>query len=254
MAEAVVAASEQPTIKRRSGGVYSRLLMKLLSVVAPAPTTHVMYNPVEARPHRKPADYLWAIPMIVVILVLVNIQVMVAPWTSYSVYSGWMAVGHSFGIPEFVCIGIFVGAVVFILQRPFQRRPRVSAVEGSVHYQSKTGFLERAALFEEQMFRENSHRWNFAQRVASCVVFGMIHMVNLIYPLATILPIALMGGMFMLLYLRTYRRYRRAGEEAARRMATLRAAAFHRVYNVVALVIAIVWIAYMLFGVTLHLL
>lgn len=67
------------------------------------------------------------------------------------------------------------------------------------------------------------------QRATSCLVFGAIHMVNLIYPLATIVPLSLGGALFMSVYLKAYRRTR------FRRTAVLESSVVHRVYNRIAI-------------------
>jgi hypothetical protein len=68
-------------------------------------------------------------------------------------------------------------------------------------------------------------------------------MVNLIYPLATILPLAIGGGLFMIVYLRTYRKTQ------SRRAAVLMSAIWHRVYNRVAISALVIWLI-VVFGTT----
>jgi hypothetical protein len=66
-------------------------------------------------------------------------------------------------------------------------------------------------------------------------------MANLIYPLATIIPLALGGAVFMVVYLRVYR------ETKFRRSAVLASAIVHRVYNRLAIIAFVASLA-LIFG------
>lgn len=88
--------------------------------------------------------------------------------------------------------------------------------------------VHETALGEEQWFRSGAEDWSFSQRAVSCVSFGFAHIINLIYPLPTLIVLSGVGGVLMAIYLRTYRR---TGDK---RLATLAAARFHAVYNIYA--------------------
>ena len=87
-------------------------------------------------------------------------------------------------------------------------------------------FWDNAAMWEEHWFRTGAEAWNWRQRTYSCLAFGFIHIMNIIYPIASILVVGVvMGGMAMTVYLAEYRR----SEDPER--ATLASAKFHATYN-----------------------
>jgi hypothetical protein len=94
--------------------------------------------------------------------------------------------------------------------------------------------LRELVLHEEQLFREGSEHWSMWQRVRTCVVFGLIHFANLIYPVAVLIPLMAGAAFFMGAYLR---RYRQTGD---RTQAVLEASALHYTYNRLALSAAVV--------------
>lgn len=209
--------------ERPQGGVYTTLLMWLMKMV-PAPSRHIAYSFGDLRPRFRKVDYLWALPMLVGFVALVHVQLQIFPWLGYSVISGYFAIGEKAGLPGWAIVASFFIVLIW-LSSWGGRRP------GYTQTPHTYGLLNNAALYEEQVWRENAHNWNFGQRLISCFTFGAIHMVNLIYPLATILPLTIAGGVFMFIYLRSYRRYRLEGRVHARRDATFRAALAHRLYN-----------------------
>lgn len=85
--------------------------------------------------------------------------------------------------------------------------------------------LDRAAMWEEQWFRTGAESWTMRQRFLSCVVFGTVHVANIIYPLASLLVVSLLGGVLMFVYLREYKR------SGSTRRATYAAAKLHATYN-----------------------
>lgn len=231
--------------ERPSGGVYTSLLMGLMKLVPP-PARHIAYSFGDLRPRFKKVDYLWALPMLVGFIALVQVQIHYVPWLKYSVISGYFAFCEWLGLTGVLAtVSFFV--LIILWSRRGRRRP------GRTQTPHTYGLLNQAALYEEQVWRENAHRWNFGQRLISCVTFGAIHMVNLFYPLATILPLSIAGGVFMFIYLRSYRRYRLEGRVHARRDATFRAAIAHRLYNRCALAAVAIVIVLVVTGETLSL-
>lgn len=217
-------SDEEPVIfERPQGGLYTKLLMKLLSV-APAPPRHIAYSFGDLRKRFKKIDYLWAIPMLFGFIALVQLQIHYVPWLQYSVITGYFEIGKRLGLSETAVLASFVVLLTLLIRRG-RRRP------GRTETPHTYGLFNKAALYEEQVWREGAHRWNFGQRLISSFTFGAIHMVNLFYPLATILPLTIAGGVFMYIYLKAYRRYRDKGRVHARRDATFRAAIAHRLYN-----------------------
>lgn len=217
-------SDEAPVVfERPRGGFYTKLLMKLLSV-APAPQRHIAYSFGDLRKRFKKVDYLWAIPMLFGFIGLVHLQIHYVPWLQYSVITGYFAIGEWLGLSETTVLVSFVVFLTLLIRRG-KGRP------GRTETPHTYGLFNKAALYEEQVWREGAHRWNFGQRLISCFTFGAIHMVNLFYPLATILPLTIAGGIFMYIYLKAYRRYRAKDRVHARRDATFRAAIAHRLYN-----------------------
>jgi uncharacterized membrane protein (DUF485 family) len=231
-------SSEAPVVfERPKGGIYTGLLMKLLSM-APAPKRHIAYSFGELRKRFRGTDYLWALPMLLGFIGLVQLQIHYVPWLKYSVITGYFEIGKRLGLSEITVVCSFVVLLVLLMKRG-KRRP------GRTETPHTYGLFNKAALYEEQVWREGSHRWNFGQRLISCLTFGAIHMVNLFYPLATILPLTIAGGVFMYIYLKAYRRYIEKGRVHARRDATFRAAIAHRLYNRCALA-AVVFVVVLL--------
>lgn len=111
--------------------------------------------------------------------------------------------------------------------------------ELKIPYRDK--ILDIAAVREELWFRTGAESWSWWQRLYSCLAFGVVHIVNIIYPLASIGAIAVAGGVFMYVYLREYRRTR------SRSMATLAATRFHATYNRYAFTLLVAVLGYVLF-------
>lgn len=214
----------QPFV-RPSRGLYARLLMALMP---PQPVRHVVMNFGDLKPRFRWYHYAAALPLLVVIVALIYLQVAIAPWTSYSVVTGVVAAGNAVGLHPIAALAILAVGIIILSARA----KRDSTKDAPYTY----GLLNKAAVFEEQAFREGAENWGWGNRLASCLIFGAIHMVNLIYPIATILPLALGGALFMWAYLRKLKR------TGFRRAAVLEAALWHRVYNRLALGLMAVWL------------
>jgi len=200
---------------RPDGGIYTDTLMRIMP---PQPDRHIMLSFGNLKPRIRLRHYLLALPVLAAILGLVQLQIKLLPWTRNSVVS---VVGKSVG--AFGLIQTIIGLITLevLVHLLYHDKPHVKSTMSPRTY----GFFNKAAVYEEQAFREGSERWNTRQRIISCFAFGALHMVNLWYPLATILPLSLGGGLFMWVYLRTYRRV------PFRRSAVLESSITHRVYN-----------------------
>lgn len=195
----------------------------------PQPERHVTFGFGELKPRFRWYHYASAIPMLAMFVALVVAQVYYVPWMKYSVASGFFAIAEQFDLSTWVTVLLFIAIVMWITRKS----------GGGVSISRHTyGFFNKAAVYEEQMFREGAEGWTLRQRITSCLVFGVIHLSNLIYPLATILPLAIGGGIFMAVYLHTYRKTR------FRRTAVLAASVWHRVYNRIALIYLGLWLIY----------
>lgn len=97
------------------------------------------------------------------------------------------------------------------------------------------GFLANAAMLEELWFRMGCESWSWRQRFTGCLAFGLVHVLNFIYPIASLLVVGLVvGGAITMVYLREYARSNDTGR------ATLAAAKFHLTYNYFAIVYFVV--------------
>ena len=90
-----------------------------------------------------------------------------------------------------------------------------------------------AAMSEELLFRYGCESWTKGQRARSCVQFGFAHLLNLVVAVATLGGLALVGWVFMRVYLWELRR------TGSREQAVQSAAYFHAVYNVAAVVLVL---------------
>jgi hypothetical protein len=85
--------------------------------------------------------------------------------------------------------------------------------------------VARAAMHEEQAYREGAEEWAPRERVKACVIFALLHLWNWFYPLALLAPLATGGAWLMGMYLRSYRR------NGKRIVALTQAALYHYAYN-----------------------
>lgn len=90
-----------------------------------------------------------------------------------------------------------------------------------------------AALQEELWFRFSSEHWSTGRRVRSCAQFGVAHLVNLFVAIITLGGLALVGGVFMWVYLREHK------ETGDARRAAITSARFHAAYNEGAIVLIV---------------
>lgn len=213
--------------ERPKGGWYVAAVM---SIMPSAPQRHIINSFGELKKRGRLVHYLAGIPMLLAMIVLINLQIHFVPVMKYSVVSAFMEVLERFGLPEWLSVAILIVAINILIRRA-RRKPAERSSSPHTY-----GFFNRAALSEEQAFREGAEDWTLWQRIRSCLAFGAIHMVNLIYPLATILPLAVAGGFFMWMYLRAYRKTN------FRRAALLEAAVYHRIYNRIALIVVSVYL------------
>lgn len=103
----------------------------------------------------------------------------------------------------------------------------------------KGGFIERFAMAEEQWFRMGSETWTMRQRIQSCVVFGLVHIQNVFYPITSLIVVGLLGGVFMVVYLR---QIRKTGDYEKAALASTKLHAAHNYFSFAYLAIALVWL------------
>lgn len=106
----------------------------------------------------------------------------------------------------------------------------ITALTVTVLYSRDTArrVIYGAAHDEEKWFRSGAENWTLWQRLVSCLLFGFCHVVNIIYPLLTLVILSLAGAAFMAVYLKEYRR---SGDV---NRATLAATKLHAQYNIYA--------------------
>ena len=196
-----------------------------MRLMPPAPVRHITFGYGELRERYQRWHYLLAIPMIILVLGLVQLQIWLLPWTRHSVISMWGLFAEKVGFIWAWLLLIMVMIVVNMRRKDHSESRSMSP--------NTYGFFNKAAVYEEQAFREGAENWTLAQRTTSCLLFGAIHMVNLIYPIAAILPLALGGAIFMHYYLKAYDRTK------FRRTAVLESSVVHRVYNRIALFVVL---------------
>lgn len=89
-------------------------------------------------------------------------------------------------------------------------------------------WIPEFAMREEQAFREGCEDWSGCERARACALFGAAHLNNLWYPMASVVALALGGGIFMGWYLLEH------GRSRDREKAVNKATALHAVYNALA--------------------
>jgi hypothetical protein len=165
---------------------------------------------------------------------LIFLQTHFVPWMIYSPLTGTLELGSKLSMVLGSKIGM-VAAVAGLVLLMFIDRKLGSKQQSPSGYSPYTfGFLNKAAINEEQMFREGAEDWKTWERIRSCFSFGLIHQPSLIYVFGMFLPHVIMGGVFMAIYLHNF------GRTNHRRTAVLAASVFHRVFNRVALSVFVV--------------
>lgn len=86
-----------------------------------------------------------------------------------------------------------------------------------------------SALSEEIEFRMGSENWTILERIKGCIGFGLIHLINLVFPLSICLALISSGFFFMLVYLHNFKL---TGDQE---LATKEAAKFHALFNYVSI-------------------
>lgn len=221
---------EEPDMfTRMRGGWFVSLVMAMMP---PQPERHIVYGCGDIRRKIRWYDYLWAAVVLVLFVAAYKAQVAVVPWLKLSPLTALMIGGERYiHIPDYITLGVVIGAWIGLGRRKSRKTQGVSS---SMH---TIGILNKMALAEEQGFREGSENWTLWQRTRSCLAFGAIHMVNMFYAFATILPIALCGAGLMAYYNYTLRRTQ------FRRSAVLATAVKHRSYNKVVLIVVALQLA-----------
>lgn len=195
---------------RRPAGPYAGLLNRFLGALpAMAPIRYSRTEFAEVRPHR-----LLALGCLLLVFGVNIAAGFLAPAAQLSPVTA--AAGLDIG--SWIVMGVVTAVWIVLVIALFRAGP-----------QRVMARLYQAALFEEQWFRAGAEGWSWPRRVASCIVFGLAHLANLIYTIATLGLLAVMGAACMGVYLAELRR---SGD---RRRATITAARLHGHYNLMAI-------------------
>ena len=172
-------------------GLLSRLLPK-------TDDDAVIVHPTKLRLKQTRTSRLLAAGALVGVLVFVFGLSYLVPWTRTSPYT----LIADFSVSLWGDLWGTIASTVFLLIC------LVAVGWGTVvpRYRGTQSFIDKAAMLEEQWFRMGAEKWNTAQRVWSCLVFGFMHVINIIYSVSLLLAIAGMGAILMAVYLREYRK------------------------------------------------
>jgi hypothetical protein len=114
---------------------------------------------------------------------------LVSPVVTATEHMGVPASRWSGTVSNIVATATIVVVTLALLNRRFTRR-----------------MIYDKVMYEEQRFRSGAEHWTVWQRAMSCVVFGMSNILNLIFPLVTIVVLTGLGVVLVQVYLREYQR------------------------------------------------
>ncbi len=191
----------------------------------PLPGFVPVWYPTSVTLRRLPSYRLAAFGLLVGALSLLIILVLTIPWMRTSPATlVFGATNHWFGGTW----GTIAAVPVLVMLLALLGKSSGTSV---AHYMSHgVKFWDAAAMYEEQWFRTGAEKWSSGQRVYSTIAFGTVHVINIIYPIGSLIVVTLVGAVFMACYLRVYRR---TGDTQA---ATLASAKLHATYNRFAMV------------------
>lgn len=197
-----VAIPDRPT--RGWMGLMCRGLGELLDV--PQPTR-------EEFPNVRRYRVLPYLTLLIPIGLIVG-TVTVLPWTALSPVT---ATGRAIGGDEGQILAGQITTLVLSLI--------VAVFFAAVGPKKVKAFLFDAALTEELWFRLGAESWSPGRRIRACIQFGIAHLLNFVVAIATLGGLALVGGVYMWVYLREFRA---TGDP---RRAVIVSAQFHATYN-----------------------
>lgn len=184
-------------------------------LLGPLPEGLNAYQPTEKNLRKVRSYRLMGFALAVVAAILLISLCALVPWLAISPATLITSTLASFmdpGLARILTLPVCIALIIFLVRGI--RAPR---------YEGKDA--DKAAMWEEQWFRTGAESWTTRQRFSSCVAFGLFHIMNIIYPLASLIVVGLVGGVFMLVYLREYKR------SGSTRRATFAAAKLHATYN-----------------------
>jgi len=211
---------ERRTFRRPTGRAANLINRKL----GPLPLDTKIIHPTKKNLAKVRSYWLLALLLVIGAVATLIALVRFVPWMRVSPVSIIFDASNSLmpGLP-----GLLAGIVVVFFLIMFANR-----MKHENRYQGK--FWDQAAMFEEQWFRTGAESWTFKQRLYSCIMFSLVHAFNIIYPIASLLVVGLVGVVFMSVYLHVYKR------TGSTKRATLSSAKLHATYNRFAIIYTIV--------------
>jgi len=216
----VAAWTTEVPFHRPSGSVFFRLGN---SIMPRQPPNQLRLGYGQLKDHYRLKHYLIGIPMLALFFVIVTFENRLWHGFTYSPISLTIKAGEWAYHRGWLWLTGFIAC--YLVAPSLIRAKSRGARATSAYAEHTVGLISRAAVAEEQWFREGSESWSWFGRLRSAFAFGFIHMANLFYPLSTILPLSLCGLVFTHVYLRHYK------QSGSREEAVLASAVAHRVYN-----------------------
>lgn len=195
----------------RPSGIVTKWFTRLL---APLPDGMETINPTDEALEKVPS-YRW-LPILTIAGVVTFILTMLTfvPWLGTSPFSLIFSAASINASSQVSSLSIFFTVVAIVIVFLALIKP---------HVVKKV--IDEVACSEEQWFRSGAENWTTMQRIRSCAAFGFCHVINIVYPLVTLIALTITGGIFMAVYLHEYRRSGDVG------LATLASTKFHAAYN-----------------------
>ena len=201
----------------------------------PLPAFTPVWHPTAGALRRLPSYRLAAFGLVVVAIGVLITLVLTVPWMRISpatlIFDFFRTL---LGKPW----GTMAGAVTIVVL--IATLGRASGTSIALYKAGGSKFWDVAAMYEEQWFRTGAENWSPGQRIYATVAFGAVHAMNIIYPIASLIVVTLVGAVFMACYLHVYRR---TGD---RQVATLASAKLHATYNRFAVVYMVIALAIVL--------
>lgn len=175
------------------------ILAQLNRFLGPLPQNAIIISPTKDRLSQ--VGSYWLFGLITAILTIVAIFGLATAFPFLSV-SPWSLINDS--VRYFTGEGIVGTALVVMISVSIFCFMLKFFTVGSVPTEGRA--ISKYAMVEEQWFRMGSENWTVRQRIQSCVLFGLVHIQNLIYPVTSLIVVGLLGGVLMAVYLRVYRK------------------------------------------------
>jgi hypothetical protein len=214
----------------------------------PQPIGQLEYNTPKAL-RATPRDYLTVLGQILLILLVGGVQIWLAHWTSQPpvvllVHLFWKLkplMGTNFQILRWIVVVAICGYFLYAIRRDSQwSQLNLSAYRW--HWPLALWVMivdnsTRSATIEEQWYREGAESWKPRQRLTANLIFGFSHITTIFYPVASYLPLCLLGYTLNQVYLQELQQTHNQD------LALERAIVVHRLSNWMRIVLVIPYFA-----------